>query len=368
MFILAVKNLIQEKGRLAFGIAGIGFANFLIMFQIAMVSGTFSQITKYIHSTPVDIWALQEGLSDITSSTSFVSSSNIPKIQAISGVERVTGLFLYYTSIRIKSKISNVFLVGFDPKSGLGGPWKMHSGKLEVDDKNIIMDKGLAQSEGLKIGDTINVSGHEVRIAGLSDETSAVATRYVFVSREAVARQLNLSHVYNYLLVGCSSGADLQSVIEQINKIQGVNAYTKSQLADNTLHFWGQFLIPLLDLLVIVCFLVGAVSVGITIYTATLHKAREYGTLRAIGAGNKQVCAVVAWQVTLLAAAGLLLGVGLSRVFIHIANRWIPGMTAELNWTVIGVSILLTVGMACLSILAPIWKIVRIDPFEVFRG
>ena len=77
MFNLALKNLLQERGRFILGIIGVAFANLLIMFQMAMVRGTFSQVTNYIEKTDADIWVLQEGLSELTSSTSFVSSSNI---------------------------------------------------------------------------------------------------------------------------------------------------------------------------------------------------------------------------------------------------------------------------------------------------
>ena len=73
----------------------------------------------------------------------------------------------------------------------------MHAGRSDIEDEEIIMDKTLARSEGLDVGDTVSVSGHELTIAGLSDETTAVASQYIFISRETVQRYLRLRNIYN---------------------------------------------------------------------------------------------------------------------------------------------------------------------------
>jgi putative ABC transport system permease protein len=368
MFNLALKNLMQEKGRLVLGILGVAFATMLIIFQMAMVSGTFSQITNYIDQTHADIWVLQEGLSDITSSTSFVTSSNIEKIEAIDGVEKVTGLFLYYTSFKIKSKTANVFLVGFDTDSGIGGPWKMHAGRRVIGGKEIVMDRSLARSEDLHVGDTVNISGYELTIAGLSDETSAVATQYIFISKETVREYLRLSNINNYLLVGCKKGADVARIIKDIDKIKGIDAYTKQELADNTFRFWGKFLIPLLTALTLISFLVGTTLIGIVIYNITLHKEREYGILLALGAASRNIYEVVLCQGILLGSIGFVAGTLFSLIAIAAANAYIPGMTARIDLRITIVSIFLTVLMTLISTMIPLRRILNIDPFEIFRS
>ncbi|MBI5116663.1 ABC transporter permease [Candidatus Poribacteria bacterium] len=368
MFTLALKNLLSEKGRLVLGVAGVAFANTLIMFHVAMLLGTFSQITKHIEKTDADIWVLQEGLSDVTSSTSFVSGSNIEAIRKIDGVERVTGLFLYYTSVKIRQKVENVFLVGYDSESGVGGPWRLAKGKSNVEGDEIIMDESLAKSEALDVGDEINISGHKLKIAGLSKETSAVATQYIFISKESVLDYLNLNNIYNYLLVSCRKRADIGGVLEEINRIKGVDAYTRQKLAENTLRFWGKFLVPLLTTLVIVSFLVGTTVIGIVVHNITLHKQKEYGILLALGASSASVCAIVLWQGAFVGSSGFIGGALISAVAIHIANDTIPGMTACLDHKVLAISILLTWLMIMFSTIAPLARILKTDPFEIFRG
>ena len=367
MFNLALKNLSQDKTRFLLGTLGVAFANLLVMFHMAMVIGTFSQITTYIKETRAEIWVLQDGLSDITSSTSFIPSSYVEKIAQMDGVEKVTGLFLYYTSLKIKSKVANVFLVGYDSESGIGGPWRVSAGKNVPEDRELIMDKGLAESEGLHVGDTVTVGGQEITIAGLSDETSAVATQYIFVPNSAVPTYLNLTNIYNYLLVSAKPNSDIPRIIEEINSLKGVNAYTKEQLARNTLKFWGKFLIPLLTALVFVSFLVGATIIGIVVYNITLHKEKEYGILLALGASAKSIYETVLYQGMILGASGFALGIVFSLLTIHIANREIPGMTARLDTRVMSISIAITFLMILGSTIVPLMRTLKIDPFEAFR-
>jgi putative ABC transport system permease protein len=361
VFNLALKNLLQERGRFVLGIVGVAFANLLIMFQMAMVSGTFAQVTNYIDKTHADIWVLQEGVFDITSSTSFVSSTNIGRIRAIDGVENVTGLFLYYTTFRIRSKPANVLLVGFDTDSGIGGPWNIFAGERTVEKGQIIMDRVLAESEGLGLGDEVEISGITLTIVGLSKETSAVATQYIFVAKEVVQEYLKLSTIYNCLLVSCREASDLERIIAEINTIDGINAYTKKQLAENTLQFWGKFLIPLLIGLVLISFLVGMTIIGIIVHNITLHKEKEYGVLLALGAASRDIYKVVLHQGILLGGIGLVCGMVLSLIAVQVANSEIPGMTARIDLRTLAFSVLLTV-------LIPLTRILRIDPFEIFRG
>jgi putative ABC transport system permease protein len=368
VFNLALKNLLHEKGRFALGIIGVAFANMLIIFQMSMVRGTFSQVTNYIHQTDADIWVLQEGLSEVTSSTSFVSGSNIKKIEEIEGVERVTGLFIYYTSLKIKEEVANVVLVGFDTESRIGGPWKIHAGRSTIEDKEIIVDKTLARSEGLGVGDTVNVSGHELTVAGLSDETTAVASQYIFISKETVRRYLRLTHIYNCLLVGCNEGADIPQITEEISQLEGIEAFTKQELAENTLKFWGKFLIPLLTALTFISFLVGTTVIGIVVYNITLHKEKEYGILLALGAASRNIYETVLCQGIVLGAIGFAVGAALSLICIRIANMNIPGMTAWLDMRIVVMSIFLTALMTLISTMIPLRKILKIDPFEIFRG
>ena len=368
MFNLALKNLLHERGRFILGIIGVAFANLLIIFQMAMVRGTFAQVTNYIENTDADVWVLQEDLVELTSSTSFVSGSNIGKIEDIDGVEKVTGLFMYYTSLKIKSETANVVLVGFDTESGIGGPWKMHAGRRDIEAEEIIMDKTLARSEGLVVGDTVSLSGHEMTVAGLSDETTAVASQYIFISRDTVQRYLRLSNIYNCLVVGCDNGADIPRIIEDINQLEGLHAYTEQELAENTLKFWGKFLIPLLTALSLISFLVGTTVIGIVVYNLTLHKEKEYGILLALGAASSDIYRTVLCQGIVLGSIGFAVGAMLSLLCIRIANSEIPGMTAQIDLRIVAASIFLTALMTLISTMIPLRRILNIDPFEVFRG
>jgi predicted lysophospholipase L1 biosynthesis ABC-type transport system permease subunit len=52
--------------------------------------------------------------------------------------------------------------------------------------------------------------------------------------------------------------------------------------------------------------------VGLVIYTASVEREREYGVLKAIGAHNRMLYGVVAFQALIAAGAGAVVGIGLA--------------------------------------------------------
>lgn len=84
-------------------------------------------------------------------------------------------------------------------------------------------------------------------------------------------------------------------------------------------------------LLEAVAILVGLAGVGATISAQTVARSREFGMLRHIGASKKQIIAMLASEGALLGMiggiAGVLLGLAMSQVLIHVINP------QSFNWT-----------------------------------
>ncbi|HEX8445898.1 MAG TPA: FtsX-like permease family protein [Sphingomonas sp.] len=80
-----------------------------------------------------------------------------------------------------------------------------------------------------------------------------------------------------------------------------------------------------------VAVIVGLAGVATTISAQTIARIREFGMLRHIGAGRGQIIAMLATEGALLGlvggVAGILLGLGLAQVLIHVVNP------QSFNWT-----------------------------------
>jgi putative ABC transport system permease protein len=91
-----------------------------------------------------------------------------------------------------------------------------------------------------------------------------------------------------------------------------------------------------------VAILVGLAGVAATFSAQVLARAKEFGMLRHIGVQRGEIVAMLATEGALLGAvgvvAGILLGVGMSQVLIHVVNPQSFGWTMEtrIPWAVLG--------------------------------
>jgi len=117
-----------------------------------------------------------------------------------------------------------------------------------------------------------------------------------------------------------------------------------------------------------VAFVVGLAVAGLTIYTATVEKSREYGILKAEGFTNSFLYRVVFEQSLITGFLGFMLGAGLTLLVAPIAQDTVPQFVVFVRWQdilgIAGVTLL----MALIAAYIPIRRMASIDPVTVFKG
>ena len=112
--------------------------------------------------------------------------------------------------------------------------------------------------------------------------------------------------------------------------------------------------------------LVGMVVVAQTIYASTVDHIREFGTLKAMGAGNSYVYKVIIQQALISALFGYAIAIGIGYL---VAKQSESGNAAillpnEMALGTLGLAALMCVGASVISIR----KATQIDPALVFKG
>jgi putative ABC transport system permease protein len=181
--------------------------------------------------------------------------------------------------------------------------------------------QALAFFPGLKLGDPIRVTVRgvalELRALGIIREHLAGATFYV--SAETYRRALNEADVTGGLRVALQSQNERLAVAATSGiersltsvgiKVAGVT--TRTQLG-RALGGHLFMLIAILAFMALLMAIVGLLGLGSTLGTSVLERAREFGVMRAIGAGDRSIRAVVL-------AEGMLIGV-MSMVLAAVAS------------------------------------------------
>src|SRR5947208_847374 len=112
------------------------------------------------------------------------------------------------------------FAVGLDPVNGKNlTPFKLTQGRFATSNKEVVIDKGTADKEHWKVGDSVRVSAigplRHYKIVGItkwgSVDNFGTATAAVFTLPEAQA-MFRKGDAYNSVLVGASDGVSPQKL------------------------------------------------------------------------------------------------------------------------------------------------------------
>lgn len=371
VWFLAVRGLIREKGRFLIHVLAVAIAIALMSFWLAVQQGVLSQISTYIDHVGADLWVVQTGTRD------FVSNSIVPRelemqLARISGVEKVAGIFVLYTSVKVKDRRTAVYVIGFDPKKGLGGPWRLAGRRPvgEIGSEDIIVDQVFARKNMVALGDDITLLARKFKVVAFSQETSALGSDYLFVSRKAIEELVpSARQASTHILIQLERGAAADRVAAEIRQSwPRIDVLTQPVFAANTRDYTGAFINPLVGFGVLIGFMIGLTIIGMMLYSSTMEQIREYAVIKAIGCSNHALLGLVLTQAGVMSLFGFLCAIPLTGIILVLLNNFVPGMTARLHLpTLLSIAVLGFV-MAALAGAMPAYKVARVDPVRIFRG
>ena len=121
-------------------------------------------------------------------------------------------------------------------------------------------------------------------------------------------------------------------------------------------------------LMTLISFIVGLSISGQTFYTFILENIDKFGALKAIGAKGRELIAMILFQATFVALTGYGLGVGLCALLIWAARSRLPDYAAIITFGNLGTAFVMVVIIAAISSYVGVRKVLRIEPFDIFRG
>jgi predicted ABC-type transport system involved in lysophospholipase L1 biosynthesis ATPase subunit len=107
---------------------------------------------------------------------------------------------------------------------------------------------------------------------------------------------------------------------------------------------------------------------GQTFYTFILENLEKFGALKAIGAKGRELVYMILFMATFTALTGYGLGVGFVTLMIMIARSRLPNYAATITFWNLGLAFGMVVLIAGLSSYVGVRKVLKIEPFDIFRG
>ncbi len=118
----------------------------------------------------------------------------------------------------------------------------------------------------------------------------------------------------------------------------------------------------------VISFLVGLSICGQTFYTFIIENLEHFGALKAMGAKGRELVYVILFQAGFTAVVGYGLGIGLSTLLITAAKLRLPEYSSRVTYTNLGLAFLMVLIIASVSGYAGVRRVLKIEPFEIFRG
>jgi putative ABC transport system permease protein len=363
---LARHNLLQDKTRLALSIGGVALAVTLMLILKGFLAGMNRQITSYLDHSPGSIVVAEEDVVNLLGAVSLIPDGTEQKAENIRGVAQVIPILSQFIILDLHDKKQPAYMIGYEPRKG-GGPWQLVVGREPSSKQEIVFDRVIADRHGLTLGDQVEVMGRDFTIVGLSSGTTSWMTSFFFIRKKDAETLLLAPGAISFLLVTTTKDANTEQILQRLNNFSNTNALTKRQMAANDLKLFAKIFSAPLKLMVGISFLVGAMIVGLVIYTATVERQREYGVIKAIGARNRFLYQIVLTQALFASISGSVIGILLAKG----AAQWI--MSARPQFLIVfdpvdsAQALLAGLGMALIASIVPTRIVANLAPAEVFR-
>jgi putative ABC transport system permease protein len=375
IFKIALKLLINDRAKFAGLIVGISFAMFLIVQLTSIFSGVLHKASSNVINIGARIWVMDPSVNSPLTAIP-MPAYVLDAVRSMNGVKYAVPLYSGTGLVRLKSgDYQPTSIVGLDDATLVGRP-DLIEGKIDdiygADAFIVVKDTEYSKLGNPTIGTTFEVNDHRGVIVGIARVATSglygIPTLYTTYNR-ALQYLPNTRFTIAYILVEPKSEADIPEIKNQVAKIGYLgltNREFQKKIADYFTYQTSGGTNTLI--MTVIGFLVGLSISGQTFYTFVLENIDKFGALKAIGARNSKLVHMILFQASFASFIGYGLGVGLSSLLIAMAKVYLPDYTANMGYWNLGLAFLLVLVIAGVSSLMAVRKVIRVQPFDIFRG
>ena len=362
---LARRNLFQDRRRAVLAVSGVGASLVLVLVLNGIFAGAMRQVSAYMRNSPADVFVAQQDVRTMHMSQSALPPETVERVRDVEGVAWAEGL--RYTNSIVDTGDSQriTYVFGYDVTTGRGGPRRLGVGQPPGEGE-VLVDDVAADELGIDIGDTVTVMGAPFRVSGTSTDGTNIVNTTVYIHTEDFARLHSDSIAY--VLVGAEPGVasdDLASLVAAA--LPETTVQTRAAFAREEANVVRDMAADVMKIMTVIGFLIALAVVGLTLFTATLAKLREYGVVKALGAGPSRLAMMVLAQ----AVWSVALGLGFAVVVAVALGGAIGALTPNVTVLIQPGSVLRTgtgaLVVGGLAALLPLRRVLRVDPATAFR-
>lgn len=339
---------------------------------ILVMNGLFAaggrQIVAYIDYSGADLFIAQAGVRNMHMASSVLQPAALSAVRTVPEVARAEGIAYFTSTLEHGGDSATVYVVGVAPDAEMGVPWAMAQGSPAPGLGEIVIPDRQWGAATPGPGETVSLGGRTLTVVGLASGTKIMASSIVFVNLSDALTMRRTSHL-NYVLARVTPGADVSRVAADIAaRVPGVTVLTRNELSRNDLDIAVQMGLDVLRIMATVGFVIGLSVTTLTVYVATVEQIRQFGILKALGAGSAHLFAAVFVQALLATWTGFMLGLGATMAVAGLAPALVPGLAVDLSLSYAARVLGYVTLMGLLAAIPPFLRIQSVEPVQIFRA
>ncbi|WP_414041434.1 ABC transporter permease [Acidithiobacillus sp. M4-SHS-6] len=372
---IALKLLLNDKGKFATLVIGITFSVFLMMQMTSMFSGVLYQSAANIVNVGARMWVMDPAVQTPQNSIP-MPNYVLDAVRSIPGVKFAVPFYVGAGLVKLDNgTYQSATIIGLDDASLFGRPTIISGNILDIYKNNafiLVKDANYAKLDSPKIGTSFEINDHRAVVVALAHTSLSglfgLPTLYTTYSR-ATQDLPPTRYLISYILVQPKSTQDIAAIEQQVKQL-GYLALTDGQFITRTDRFY-EFQTGMgtsILIMTLISFLVGLSIAGETFYMFVLDNLEHFGALKAIGAKSGELIQMIVFQSLVVGFLGFGFGVLLSSIMIAIGKLEIPNYAAMVTYENLFLALIMVLIISAFSSYIGIRKVIRIDPFDVFRG
>ncbi|MGQ3014543.1 MAG: ABC transporter permease [Flavobacteriales bacterium] len=370
----ALKFMRFDKPKSIGALFGVVISIFLIGQQTGIFTFLTNAMSYLVRTNKQYVWVTD----DKTTNANALSPIDMRigyELESVPGVKKVYPLVLTSGAARFPNGTSSgLTIVGLSLPSfsGLNKDFLYEGSTADlVPEGAVTTDVFDAKALGdSRKGDYFEINGKQVYIAAQTRGARSFGGVYSYTTIERARYLGNVSaDKASAFLVEYEPGTDSTQLVQVINQhIPGVKAWLGADFAQSTVLtvLKSSGIAISFGTLIVFALISGFIIIGLTLYSATIDRIRDYGTLKAIGATNGYIRRLILMQALIYAILGFIIGYALIEGFrTGIAKAGTLFTFAPETRIAF---FIITAAIALGGTLFAIRRIVKLEPASVFRG
>jgi putative ABC transport system permease protein len=311
---LARENSVRQPGRTAVTAAALMIGVALVTFASIFAAGAKATINGAIDANLKSAFVVQN-----TDGFSPFSQEVLKSVDGVDGVSSVSGVRFSQAKVRgvggnqsVSSIAPATFLDSYKLDMKQGGDAAVRG----LTDSQVIVKKGFADSNDVKVGDTLQLTtpnGNRVALkaTGIARDKGGLLANLTVTNNLAESKFGEPKDAFGMVAIdrGANPTVVKQRIADLLEKqYPEAEVLTAQEFKDDIAGQVNQ-LLGLIYALLALAIIVSLFGIVNTLVLSISERTRELGMLRAIGTSRKQVKRVVRWEAVITALIGAVLGV-----------------------------------------------------------